>query len=45
MRMRWCLPPPRGSHDAGATAPAHGLYLAGVRYDDFDSYRAVDIAP
>lgn len=30
---------------AGATAPAHGLYLAGVRYDDFDSYRAVDIAP
>lgn len=30
---------------AGATAPAHGLYLAGARYDDFDSYRAVDIAP
>jgi tRNA pseudouridine38-40 synthase len=30
---------------AGATAPAHGLYLAGVRYDDFDSYRAVDVAP
>ena len=24
---------------AGYTAPANGLYLAGVRYDDFDSYR------
>ena len=23
---------------AGLTAPAHGLYLAGVRYDDYDSY-------
>lgn len=23
---------------AGLTAPAQGLYLAGVRYDDFDSY-------
>jgi tRNA pseudouridine38-40 synthase len=30
---------------AGATAPAHGLYLAGVRYDGFDSYRPVEIAP
>ncbi len=30
---------------AGATAPAHGLYLAGVRYDDFDSYRGVEMAP
>jgi tRNA pseudouridine38-40 synthase len=30
---------------AGATAPAHGLYLAGVTYDDFDSYRPVEIAP
>ncbi|HEY6233563.1 MAG TPA: tRNA pseudouridine(38-40) synthase TruA [Candidatus Elarobacter sp.] len=30
---------------AGPTAPAHGLYLAGVRYDDFDSYRPVDVAP
>ncbi len=30
---------------AGVTAPPHGLYLAGVRYDDFDSYRGVDIAP
>ena len=30
---------------AGATAPPHGLYLAGVRYDDFDSYRPIDIAP
>jgi tRNA pseudouridine38-40 synthase len=35
----------RSRSAAGATAPAHGLYLAGVRYDDFDSYRAVDIAP
>lgn len=24
---------------AGLTAPAHGLYLAGVRYDDFDSFK------
>jgi tRNA pseudouridine38-40 synthase len=24
---------------AGLTAPAQGLYLAGVRYDDYDSYR------
>jgi tRNA pseudouridine38-40 synthase len=23
---------------AGLTAPSHGLYLAGVRYDDYDSY-------
>ena len=30
---------------AGATAPAHGLYLTGVRYDDFDSYRPVTVAP
>jgi tRNA pseudouridine38-40 synthase len=30
---------------AGATAPAHGLYLAGVTYDDFASYRPVEIAP
>lgn len=30
---------------AGVTAPAHGLYLAGVRYEGFDSYRSVDIAP
>jgi tRNA pseudouridine38-40 synthase len=30
---------------AGSTAPAHGLYLAGVTYDDFDSYRPVEIAP
>jgi tRNA pseudouridine38-40 synthase len=35
----------RSRSAAGATAPAHGLYLAGVRYDDFDSYRGVDIAP
>lgn len=25
---------------AGPTAPAHGLYLAGVRYADFDSFKA-----
>jgi tRNA pseudouridine38-40 synthase len=30
---------------AGVTAPAHGLYLAGVRYDDFDSYRPAAVAP
>lgn len=30
---------------AGPTAPAHGLYLAGVRYDDFDSYRPAEVAP
>ena len=30
---------------AGVTAPAHGLYLAGVRYAGFDSYRPVEIAP
>jgi tRNA pseudouridine38-40 synthase len=30
---------------AGPTAPPHGLYLAGVRYDDFDTYRPVELAP
>ncbi|MDB5026505.1 MAG: tRNA pseudouridine(38-40) synthase TruA [Candidatus Eremiobacteraeota bacterium] len=30
---------------AGETAPAHGLYLAGVRYDGFDTYRSPEIAP
>ena len=30
---------------AGATAPAHGLYFAGVRYDDVDTYRPVELAP
>ena len=30
---------------AGATAPAHGLYLAGVRYEDVDTYRPVELAP
>jgi tRNA pseudouridine38-40 synthase len=28
---------------AGATAPAHGLYLAGVRYAGFDTYRPVEL--
>lgn len=30
---------------AGTTAPAHGLYLAGVRYDDLDTYRPVALSP
>ncbi|BDE07602.1 tRNA pseudouridine synthase A [Vulcanimicrobium alpinum] len=30
---------------AGTTAPAHGLYLAGVRYDAFDTYRPVALRP
>lgn len=29
----------RDRRAAGLCAPAHGLYLAGVRYPDFDSYR------
>lgn len=29
----------RDRRRAGLTAPAHGLYLAGVRYDDYDSFR------
>jgi tRNA pseudouridine38-40 synthase len=28
---------------AGPTAPAHGLYLAGVQYEDFDTYRPVGL--
>jgi tRNA pseudouridine38-40 synthase len=30
---------------AGVTAPAHGLYLAGVRYDDLDTYRPAGVSP
>ncbi len=30
---------------AAPTAPAHGLYLAGVRYADLDTYRPVTLAP
>jgi tRNA pseudouridine38-40 synthase len=30
---------------AGATAPAHGLYLAGARYADLDTYRPVELRP
>lgn len=30
---------------AGTTAPAHGLYFAGVRYDDLDTYRPVELGP
>ena len=29
----------RDRREAGLTAPAHGLYLAGVRYDNYDSYK------
>jgi tRNA pseudouridine38-40 synthase len=29
----------------GLTAPAHGLYFAGVRYADLDTYRPVRLAP
>ena len=30
---------------AGPTAPAHGLYLAGVRYADLDTYVSVALGP
>jgi tRNA pseudouridine38-40 synthase len=30
---------------AGTTAPAHGLYLAGVRYAGCDTYRPVELRP
>ena len=30
---------------AGPTAPAHGLYLAGVRYAGLDTYRPAAVAP
>jgi tRNA pseudouridine38-40 synthase len=35
----------RDRTQAGPTAPAHGLYFAGVRYDDLDTYRPVDLSP
>ncbi len=35
----------RDRNVAGPTAPAHGLYLAGVRYADLDTYRPVGLAP
>lgn len=35
----------RDRREAGPTAPAHGLYLAGVRYDDLDTYRPVGLRP
>ena len=30
----------RAREEAGHTAPAQGLFLAGVRYEDFNSFRA-----
>jgi tRNA pseudouridine38-40 synthase len=35
----------RDRREAGTTAPAHGLYLAGVRYPDLDTYRPVSLSP
>jgi tRNA pseudouridine38-40 synthase len=36
----------RERNAAGLTAPAHGLYLAGVRYEDgYDSYAEPSVFP
>jgi tRNA pseudouridine38-40 synthase len=35
----------RDRAQAGPTAPAHGLYFAGVRYADADTYRPVSLSP
>ncbi|HZO93341.1 MAG TPA: tRNA pseudouridine(38-40) synthase TruA [Candidatus Baltobacteraceae bacterium] len=35
----------RAREASGPTAPGHGLYLAGVRYAGFDTYRPVSLSP